>query len=562
MKVYQRMSRKKPAAAAAQSAAAKPVAAPLSQVPDRAAFALPPRLALPIALALIALAIIRVVSTYHISASTSDEPAHIACGLEYLAHHTYRLETQHPPLSRAFIALLPYLSGTRPRGHDFFQPEGWDIITYENHPDLTMTRMRLGVLPFFVLACLVTFYWTRRYFGPTAAVIATALFTWIPPVLAHAGLATTDMALAACLGLAFYTLLRWAEEPGPVRAAVAGLSCGLAGLSKYTALGFLPMAVLFALLAYLAAERPARARLIELAKARASGAAIIAITACLTIWAAYFFSWSHGPAPEYFQGISIALQHNHNGHPAWLLGQQRDTGWWYYFLVALAVKTPVGVLLLFFAGIRLCWKNRAQSRWLVPLAFALGILLPAMQGNVNIGVRHILPIYIAICMVAALAVENLLRRPVIPVVLLLWIAASGAIHHPDYIPYFNESILLLGPPDTVLVDSDYDWGQDTKRLAARLRQLGAKEVNWGWLDSPDNHFLETYPGLPHIVNIHPLHPAPGWTAVRPTLERISQYGLQYRYPDLKPWYMSLTPREQVGTIWLYYLDPSVVAPGK
>jgi hypothetical protein len=193
---------------------------------------------------------------------------------------------------------------------------------------------------------------------------------------------------------------------------------------------------------------------------------------------------------------------------------------------------------------------------LLPLAFALGILLPAMAGRVNIGVRHILPVYIAISITAALAVEKLAAtRPIIPAVLILWMAVSGALYHPDYIPYFNESALLLGPPDHILVDSDYDWGQDTKRLAARLRELGARQINWGWVDSPDNQFLETYPGLPRITNIDPRYPATGWTAVRPTLERISQYGFQYRYPNLQPWYMYLTPREHVGTYWLYYRPP-------
>src|SRR5689334_88919 len=113
MRVYQPMSRKKPAVAAAQPAAP----APSAPAPS---FTIPERLALPIALVFVAIAIIRIVSTYHVFATTSDEPAHIACGLEYVANHTYKLESQHPPLARAFIALLPYLSGTRPRGHTNF----------------------------------------------------------------------------------------------------------------------------------------------------------------------------------------------------------------------------------------------------------------------------------------------------------------------------------------------------------------------------------------------------------------------------------------------------------
>jgi hypothetical protein len=544
MKVYQRMSRKKPAVAAAKSATPAP------------ALSIPPRLAFPIALALIAIAVIRIVSTYHVFGTTSDEPAHIACGLEYLAKHTYQLETQHPPLARAFVALLPYLSGTRPQRADNFQWEGWTLITYEHHPEDTVTRMRIGVLPFFVLGCLVTFFWTRRYWSPTAAVIATGLFTLTPPVLAHAGLATTDMALAACVALAFFTLLRWAEQPSPVRAAVAGFCCALAALSKFTAMGFLPAAVVFALIGWYIAARPSTADLLTYAKERAVGAALIAVVAAFTIWAAFFFSWDHGPAPEYFDGIKVALRHNSNGHPAWLLGQHSIKGWWYYFPVALAVKTPIGLLILTAAGAFLAWRNRSRAASLMPLAFALGILVPAILSNVNIGVRHVLPIYVAFAILAALACEEFARRaPIIPAALVIWIAISGAIHHPDYIPYFNETAFLLGPPDHILCDSDYDWGQDTKRLAQRLRQLGAREVNYGLVDSPDNQYLESYPGLPHINNIDPRQPAPGWTAVQPTLEHASQYGLEYRYPNLQPWFMYLKPQETVGTIWLYYLPP-------
>jgi hypothetical protein len=544
------MSRKKPAVAADQPAA--------SAAPPSVPFAIAPKLALPIALAFIAIAIVRIVSTYHVFSSTSDEPAHIACGLEYLTSHTYKLETQHPPLARAFVALLPYLSGTRPRGEKFFQPEGWKLITYEHHPEETMTRMRLGILPFFILGSLVTFFWARRYFGDTVAVIATALFTLIPTVLAHAGLATTDMALTACLGLAFYTLLRWAEQPTPARATLAGFAAGLAALSKFTALGYLPVSAAIALAAWFLAVRPDKATVIALAKQRALGAVLLAATACFTIWAAYFFSWSHGPAPEFFDGIRVALEHNKTGHPAFLLGKSSQTGWWYYFLVALAIKTPLALLILVGAGVAIVARTRSRdtAAWM-PVAFALGILLPAIRAHVNIGVRHVMPIYIAFAILGAIACEQLARRRrLLPAVLVAWMAVSGALAHPDYIPYFNETMLIWGPPDQVLVDSDYDWGQDTKRLAARLRELGVTELNWGWVDSHDNWFYEIYPGLPKITNVHPLQPRPGWTAIRPTLERIAQYGLEYRYPDLQPWYMYLQRKETVGTIWLYYVPPA------
>jgi hypothetical protein len=509
----------------------------------------------------------RIVSTYHVFSTTGDEPAHIACGLQYVAQHIYQYETQHPPLTRAMIALLPYLSGTRPRGKPTFQLEGWDLITYEHHPEATVTRMRLGNLPFFVLGCLVVFFWARRYFGPASGVIAIAIFTMIPTVLAHAGVATTDMGLAACLGAAFLAMLVWAEEPTIKHGAVFGLCMALALLSKFTTLGFFPVGAGIALVFYLAAERPGVDRLHQLIKERATSFAIAVGVCVFTVWAAYFFSfgkvpvWNVSlPAWEYFDGIRVALQHNKDGHPAWLLGEARRYGWWYYFPVALAVKTPLALLVLLLVGVGVCWHNRGRVVYLMPLAFTLGVLIPAMTGNVNIGVRHVLPVYLAFSVMASLGVMQLVqlsnRRAwagAAAGVLLVWLAATGALHHPDYLPYFNE--LVWGQPDRVLCDSDYDWGQDLKRLAARLKQLGATQLNYGYINSYDNSFLEAYPGLPPIKNIHPLEPAEGWTAVCPTLDHATQYGLEYRYPDLLPWYKYLPVKERVGTIDLLYLAP-------
>jgi len=510
----------------------------------------------------------RIVSTYHVFATTGDEPAHIACGLQYVAQHIYHYETQHPPLTRAMIALLPYLSGTRPQGQPSFQLEGWKLITYQQHPEQTVTLMRLGILPFFALGGLVVFYWARRYFGLATGVIATLLFTLIPTVLAHAGLATTDMGLAACLGAAFLAMLVWAEEPGPRQGAIFGFCLALALLSKFTTLGFFPVGAAIALAFYLAAERPGMDQLKLLVKERAASFGIAVGVCLLTVWAAYFFSfgkvpfWNVSlPAWEYFDGIRVALLHNTEGHPAWLLGEARRFGWWYYFPIALAVKTPLALLVLVVAGIGVCWNNRRRAAYLMPLAFTLGVLLPAMSGNVNIGVRHVLPVYLAFSVMGSLGLVQVARfssraawAGPAAAVLILWLAATGALHHPDYIPYFNE--LVQGPqPDRVLCDSDYDWGQDTKRLAARLKQLGATQVNYGYTNSYDNTFLETYPGLPTIRNIHPLQPAEGWTAVCPTQDHATQYGLEYRYPNLRPWYTYLPVKERVGTIDLLYLAP-------
>jgi Dolichyl-phosphate-mannose-protein mannosyltransferase len=574
-----RLSRKKSNVGAAS---ARPVAEPMSPA---APPSIPPapgpwelriepflaRHALAILLFLIAIASARIIATYNVFSTTGDEPAHVACGLEWLTKHTYVYETQHPPLTRVMVALLPYLAGTRTQGMPKFMGEGWAIITYQHHPERTVFLMRLGNLPFFILGCVVVFLWARRYFGAAVGVVAAGFFTMIPTVLAHAGLATTDMGLAACLGAAFLAMLVWVEEPTRARGAVFGICTALALLSKFTAIGFLPVGAGVAFLFYLAAERPGVAKLIQLGRERAASFGI-AVGVCLfAMWAMFFFSFGKVqgwnvtlPAWEYFDGIRVAMFHNSIGHPAYLLGEPRTFGWWYYFPVGLAAKTPIALLLLLFIGLWTCWKNRARLPFLLPAALAIGVLAPAMSGNVNIGVRHVLPVYLAFSIIAALGFVELARRAGAASwaagVLVLWLAATGALHHPDYIPYFNE--LVPFPQDRVLCDSDYDWGQDIKRLAARLHQLGATQVNYGYVGSSDNQYLETYPGLPPITNIHPLKPAEGWTAVCPTFDHATQYGLEYRYPDIRPWYSYLPVKERVGTIDLYYLAPGSLADKK
>ena len=121
--------------------------------------------------------------------------------------------------------------------------------------------MRAGILPFFLLACLVVFFWTRHTFGSPAAALATLLFTLVPPVLAHAGLATTDMGLAACLGAAFFALILWAESPGWKRSVLSGpRQAHRRCCCKFTALGYLPAAAVFALLAWGLVAKPGSAR--------------------------------------------------------------------------------------------------------------------------------------------------------------------------------------------------------------------------------------------------------------------------------------------------------------
>ena len=536
---------------------------------------------------LIGIACVRIVSTYNALSLTNDEPTHFACGLEYLAKHVYSYETQHPPLSRMMEALGPYLEGARPLGDPSPNHEGARVIARSGNVDRTIFLMRLGNLPFFLLACLVVCGWSWYSFGRAIAVLATALFTLLPTMLADAGMATTDMALGATVGAAFFATIVWAERPTWFRSVMLGLFTALACLSKFTALGYIPIAACFALACYLATRWPGWFGLWRLAKQRLAPLALAGAIALLVIWAGYWFSFSFSrlpltnislrlPAPEFLDGIRSALSHNRFGHGGFLLGEFRMTGWWYYFPVALAVKTPIAFLILLALGIYVCLRDQNRTRYLMPLAFSLGILLPAMRSHIDIGIRHIEPIYIGLSIVSAFGLRQLVLwsrngvgSALTAGVLVAWMAISVAFHHPDYLAYFNA--FAGKAPEKILVDSNYDWGQDLKLLAKRLDQLGVKEfslaaVNGVGMSMPEfDDYLETWYGLPTIKDVDLCSPSPGWNVVSTTVEQTfsrlpdSRF---YRGPNgLKPWYEEIAPTERVGPLLLYNIPSGMKLSG-
>ena len=540
------------------------------------------------AIALVAIASFRIAGTYWVYSHTADEPAHIACGMEWLDRGTYRYETQHPPLARIFTALGPYLLGRRSQGEapDLSFPNGTDedfaprfrrmmvsgfgVLYQGRRYDETLAAARAGILPFFWLACAVVYFWAKRDFGAPTGVLALFLFTLLPPVLAHAGLATTDMALTATLGAAFLSARIWLERPTAKTGVVFGFCGALAILSKFSSLVFFPAIAGASLLLFLGSGAFPASRIGPAIRDRLPSFAIAAAVVCLTAWAAYRFSFGPAhfahlrvPAPEFFLGLFEVETHNARGHVAYLLGELSQNGFWYYYLVVLAVKTPFGFLVLAIAGIVLALRSgshRLLAR--IPIAFTAGILLVGAFSRINIGVRHILPVYLALSILAAIALWRALDQPAgrqwIPataIVLTAWMSVASAASHPDYLPYFNE--LAGSHPENILVDSDLDWGQDGKRLQKRLAAAGATSL--AFLPIAPG-FLHEEQGFPPVRPGDPAGPYPGWNAVSitiwKTLWKISSAARNgVSWPDVVP------PQERVGKgILLYYFPPSATAP--
>ena len=483
--------------------------------------------------------------------------------MQWLDKHSYTYEPQHPPLARLAAAMGPYLLGIRSQGTpgtglEAESLEGAKILYRDHHYDLTLALSRLGILPFFWVACLVVYVWGKRYGGAAVAALAVFFFTFLPPVLAHAGLATTDMALTAFLGAAFLTALRWAEVPTWKNGALFGLCTGLAVISKFSSLAYLPVCVAAALAGYLFFHRPSLSSLGSIVKDRLASGGLAVVAGALVIATVYRFSLS-----ALFDGVRAVLAHNAEGHPTYLLGERSTTGFWYFYPVVLAVKTPLALLVLL--AMALWWiagdRGRLRRNW-PALSFIGGIMLVALVSRINIGVRHILPVYFGFSLLAAAAVPEFLERartrPWMRLALgslLVWFAGASLWCHPDYLAYTNE--LTGGAPEKILADSDLDWGQDMKRLAARLQQVGARQVTF------DPTILADFQGEHGFPTIQPANPAaasPGWNAVSLSLWKVRRLGLMESHPEITLWPDRVPPGERVGKGVMLWYFPERASP--
>jgi 4-amino-4-deoxy-L-arabinose transferase-like glycosyltransferase len=477
--------------------------------------------------------------------------------MEWIEGGVYNYEDQHPPLARVTAAFGLRLAGSHWARDPDMSREGQHLLGYGNRYWRNLFFARLAMLPFFWLEAVVVFLWARRIAGSGAALFGTLIFTTTPPILGHAGLATTDTALCAFTGAAALCSLYWAEKPNWLRSIALGVTAALAILSKFSALPFLAVVWLAMFSWHLWLQRPGWRKAVRQVAAGIPGWMLSAGVAALLIWSAYRFTigpvwylqpWlgNRIPAPAFFRGLWSVWEHNREGHLAYLLGRLSWNGFWYYYPVVTVVKTPVATLLLFTLAFLMPFRNRAVPFAIgTPVAFMAGVLGVAMFTHINIGVRHILPVYTGFAICAGVAAWTMWNRGLASRAalagLLIWQIISIAAIHPDYIAYTNE--LAGRHPERILADSDLDWGQGMKALALRLDQLGVKEISFlmngtAYLGGNPFPLIRPVPDgdtPPHgwcAISITPwkLHGQPRWVGRIEPQERIGHAILLYWFP--------------------------------
>ncbi len=530
------------------------------------------------AAALLVLLFFQVLNGAHDASLTADEPVHILRGYALWRSGDFRLQYGHPPLTHWISGAALELEPDLPPPQTL---PGWEqadrmamaqqLLT--GSPQRVDRIVWLARYPIALLALLlgaIVFRWAREWLGPVAGVAALAFLAFDPNIIAHAGLATTDLGVSVFFFAAAYTFYRALRHPTPGRLVIAGLAFGLAQAAKLSALILGPAFVLLTVLSVLRIPRRQGRTTPILSMV------IIFVIGGLTLWAVYGFQWGPVPglglslpAPAYWVSLIRLRDHEELGHRAYLLGQISSEGWWYYFPVVFLVKTPLPTLIaLVLASI--AWLRRARYR---DMAMA-GLLVPplaylavSVNSSLNIGYRHILPVLPFAFAFASqiICLPGLLRRhapkvsSIVVVFLLFWLAVEALAIQPYPLAYFNQ--LVGGPAQgyRVLADSNLDWGQDLKRLAAVLKAQGIERPWLSYFGGADPSLygieyrrLPAPPPSPPTPDYHPFNPAPGVYAISAS----NLVGVGLDEPDAFYIFRQREPFARIGySIFLYRIEP-------
>jgi hypothetical protein len=466
---------------------------------------------------------------------TWDEGIHISSGYSYLAYGDYSWNTEHPPLVKMVSALPLMRMGLPDKRRDKDGKLKNQIVygidfLYTNRPHadtILMAARSANILLTLVFVAGVG-WWTRRRWGPWAGLCAAALCAFDPNLIAHGRYVTTDYPLTAFFFFACVLWVEYLERGGRTRLFVAAAAIALAMVVKFSAILLVPPLVL--LYAFCWIRRPQEFPWWRAVGAFGAVGLVLGAVVLVVYWPetvrcfrgqvrqlaavvnrenfigltlGYVGEKFHLPAHAYLAGLGAVAEHNSGGHDSYLMGLRSKVGLWYYFPVVFAVKSTMAAVAATAVVACACgWALiRRGAATITPMT--LGLAVPpllyfgfSMSSGINLGMRHILPIYpflyVGVAAIlcntddrllssaGAAIVERGRQKAIVRATLLAAIAAlqtaECASIHPDYLAFFNALSGGPGRGPEYLVDSNIDWGQDVKKLARWLEQHGTRRA--------------------------------------------------------------------------------------
>jgi len=531
---------------------------------------------------------------------TADEPAHLFGGLAIWRRDDYRFNPENGNLPQRVAAIPAWLSNIRLPAEEtphYRRGDVWTtayqatFLTEDQNIRGPLMAGRALMALFGIGVSLMVYLAASQLWGKGGGMFALILCAACPNLLAHSPLATSDVAATLCLPLAAWLYWRMLESPSPRRIAAAAVSLGVACVVKFSAVLLGPIFVI--LLAIHAARRIPRTPWKRIALAQF----ILILSAWAIIWmafgfqhapggpegASYYRTWGYAFGPEgslqrsvigflkdvplfpepFVYGAGYVVS-SASYRLNFFLGSVGATGWPGFFPYLFLVKTPVASLLAFLGGavgVFIFWRQRHRELvGLAPWLVCAGVYAAAaLTSNLNIGHRHILPIYPALFILAG-ALFPLLKGKSRLLLPLLGLGAVGASAYsfPNYISYFNP---IDGGPRQAwrkAVDSSLDWGQDLPAVEQWLRENRKPGETvyqaYAGCDEPDAYSIDAITLLRH-PNFQ--RSSRSWREIRGGLYVVSATALQL---ELRPWTAKSEAAYPVRRAALTKLlaDPSVV----
>jgi Dolichyl-phosphate-mannose-protein mannosyltransferase len=445
----------------------------------------------------------------HVARTTSsswDEAHHLFDGYTIWKFDDYRLNPEVPPFIK-LTAALPLLhmqlkvppNQGRPNPLEAFL-DGKAFV-FGNGGDQVLFPARMVCAGFALALGLLIYLAAEEMFGFVAGLFALALFVFDPNVLANGAMVTTDVGSACCFMAAMYSFYRYCRKPGWVRLVVAGIALGVALSAKYTGIFLVPMLVLVVVFeGWVARDWRVLWR-------RVGALAVMGLVAWVVVWSFYGFRYKAAPeGKELNPALAPYLAQMHDQRDArmlrvmakvrvlpegyiWGLENTKETEWddpsyfwgkvyrhgnWEYFPVALLIKSTLALLILLcLVPLAWRWGLGTHARELGFLLIPVGVYFAiSMSSDMDIGVRHLLPVYPFLYVLVGGAAMVLLDRDVrwglVLGALLCWQVVTSVRVSPAYMAYGNEAWGGPAKVDRYLGDANTDWGQQLKAVKAYL----------------------------------------------------------------------------------------------
>ena len=501
---------------------------------------------------------------------TFDEPAHLAAGYGYWTAGAFKLNPEHPPLLKLLWS-VPLLFGKTPAFprevasetslNHWYVANAWMYESGVSPRQLLDPARRVNLALGCGLVLLVGWVAYRVWGTKLAGVAASAFAASDPTLLAMSCVLTTDIGLSLFGFSTCYLVWEYVARPSRTLLLAVGLSLGLMLGTKFSAVGIvagLGLAGLVFLLRGGSLALPSRT------DARGLGPAVellmrLGVIASIVLAATYAFIYF----PEWGKGLKFQLTRGSHGDGVmYLNGELSGRGWYHYFLIAMALKLPLGLLLAASAGaVSLFAQSHPRGRAVFLFVPPLVYFILASYSRVDLGIRVMLPVMPFLYLLAGgLAAPGCCRaiRLSLLIVSLAWCIYAAGDASPYEIAYFNE---LVGGPETgskYLADSNLDWGQGLPSLRAWMDREGVDSIYLGYFgtDRPEAHGIRFQP-LPCYGRVGP----PGGEKIPANAARhivaVSVnhlLGLYLNDPDTYAWLRDRRPTAVIGGGSIYVFD--------